>query len=78
MSKFAYLDSYAYGYEYKKGKVVAINLYLDSYADVASVSTDITSHGNLVYLEGHKYIQQKQELTKRNGLNILTITVKDY
>lgn len=78
MYRCAKLDMYNYSFTYIKDKINSIQLYFDpdDLSELASVSTDITSHDNLIYVEGKRFIQKGQNIKKTNTGYILEILVK--
>ena len=80
MYRCAPLDMYNYSFIYDADRIDAIHLYFDfdDMATLASVSTDITSHDNLIYLEGKRFKQQNQTIIKTNDGYILEIKVRMF
>lgn len=80
MYRCAPLDMYNYSFIYDADRIDAIHLYFDfdDMATLASVSTDITSHDNLIYLEGKRFKQLKQTIIKTNDGYILEIKVRMF
>lgn len=71
------LDMYNYSFIYDADRIDAIHLYFDfdDLATLASVSTDITSHDNLIFLEGKRFEQISEKIIKNNSGYILEIKV---
>lgn len=80
MYRFAALDMYNYSFIFEDDRISGIHLYFDAddMQTLSSVSTDITSHDNLIYLEGKRFVQLGQNIFKNNTGYVLDIIVQQF